>query len=78
MDKETFREAILGILAENRDSIPFGVWPMCNECKHFHRGTAHCDAFPKRIPKDILCGGDHTKPYPGDNGITFEPIDTDK
>jgi len=34
-----------------------------------------CDAFPRIIPTDILFGGfDHTRPFPGDHGIQFEPI----
>jgi hypothetical protein len=46
----------------------------CNDCVHLKRGTATCDAFPDRIPDDILLGRhDHTEPYPGDHGIRFEP-----
>ena len=35
-----------------------------------------CKAFPKGIPKKIITGEhDHTKPYKGDHGIRFEPIE---
>ena len=51
--------------------------PLCIKCKHRRpalRGFI-CKAFPKKIPDEIMFGGfDHTKPYPGDNGIRFEPI----
>jgi len=34
-----------------------------------------CKAFSKGIPDEIWLGdNDHTKPYPGDNGIIFERI----
>jgi len=49
----------------------------CLNCKHLFKGGKWgiaCDAFPEEIPDDILDGGefDHTKPFPGDNGIRFE------
>ena len=35
-----------------------------------------CEAYPKKIPPEIITGEhDHTKPFPGDNGIQFEPIE---
>jgi len=34
-----------------------------------------CKAFPSGIPDEVLQGeNDHREPYPGDNGIRFEPI----
>lgn len=60
----------------------------CASCKHY-RGLKPvgewdtqqvCDAFPDGIPEELLVGDvDHRKPYPGDNGIRFEPEEeTDK
>ena len=47
--------------------------PQCMECKHFKMGLGKCDAFPKGIPDEIKSNyHDHTKPFKGDNGITFE------
>jgi hypothetical protein len=54
----------------------------CLNCKHyFHAGTErwqpglHCAAFPDRIPWEIFDRRvDHTTPYPGDNGIVYEPL----
>ena len=53
--------------------------PLCFDCKHFDRDARHemrCKAFPAEIPPDILLWRhDHHEPYPGDNGIRFEPIE---
>lgn len=36
---------------------------------------ATCEAFPDKIPHAIFSGQFvHTKPYPGDHGITYDPI----
>ena len=51
----------------------------CLQCSHFlGRGDKRfgfvCEAFPKGIPDEIVTGQfNHTKPYPGDHGIQFEP-----
>jgi hypothetical protein len=48
------------------------------EYQHFvlEKFDWHCKAFPKRIPENIIFGTfDHTKPYEGDNGVLFIPID---
>jgi len=50
-------------------------FPLCNKCV-FYMGNSKCSAFPEGIPEEILTGEhDHTKPYPGDNGIRFEPVE---
>lgn len=58
-----------------------GPTPVCLSCKHYHADKSGmgitCDAFPdgEGIPDDILVGGNkHTKPYPGDHSIQYEPL----
>ena len=59
--------------------------PKCftRRCKHYlgviqpdgteMTETNYCKAFPESIPNEIAYGdNDHTKPFPGDNGIQFE------
>lgn len=54
--------------------------PVCYNCKYFNKnreqqGYFECKAYPFGIPEEILTSEiDHTKPYKGDNGIQFEPI----
>lgn len=47
----------------------------CLACKNLHNDMTTCRAFLKGIPLKIYTGHfDHTRPFPGDNGIRFERI----
>lgn len=47
---------------------------ICVRCRHYH-GEAKCDAFPKKVPSEIMLGYvSHVHPYNGDQGIQFEPV----
>jgi hypothetical protein len=47
---------------------------ICNRCLHYRANTVTCAAFPKGVPTIILLGKFiHTEPFPGDQGIRFEP-----
>ena len=50
---------------------------MCSACVHYREdddGQPYCDAFGGPPPDEILMDGyDHRQPYPGDNGVQFEP-----
>ena len=49
----------------------------CLDCKHY-LGFKECAAFAE-IPAEILTGEfNHTMPYPGDNGVRFEPVEQTK
>jgi hypothetical protein len=56
--------------------------PICGGCKHLNTTSDRplldpkCDAFPGGIPNEILLSkADHRKPFPGDQGIQFDPED---
>ena len=50
----------------------------CNNCKHYgdDYGLGKCKAFPDGIPLPIAAGNIlHDKPFNGDKGIRFTPMD---
>ncbi len=50
------------------------IVPQCSKCKHYLPGTMKCHAFPNGMPNQISSNEfNHVNPYPGDNGIRFEP-----
>ena len=54
------------------------VFSQCAICTHLVRpGTGHgltCAAFPDGIPDDLYYNRhEHQQPYPGDNGIRWQP-----
>ncbi|MBX4215694.1 hypothetical protein KW797_01975 [Candidatus Parcubacteria bacterium] len=56
--------------------VPKGYFKsgVCVQCVHKFLGKNGCDAFPNGIPFEIANGSnDHAAPFPGDNGIQFEP-----
>jgi hypothetical protein len=58
-----------------RSGYPEVIVPQCQSCKHKNEGDGwpSCTAFD-RIPAEILTNEfDHTKRYPGDGGIRYEP-----
>lgn len=50
--------------------------PICVGCTHRRGQELACDAFPEGIPGPIIRSEfDHRESFPGDGGITFDPVD---
>ncbi len=58
---------------------PATIPPLCMVCAHLHSGARvpACDAFPERIPEEILAGEGHVDSFPGDHGIAFRKTSGD-
>ena len=59
---------------------PDGESPACRHLRSQPEQVgerATCAAFPQGIPDGIFWeAGDHTKPWPGDRGMQYEPMPT--
>lgn len=54
--------------------MPVTISEQCATCKNWTIALS-CRAFPDGIPDEILSGEvDHSKSYPGDSGILYDPI----
>ncbi len=53
--------------------------PQCYDCSRLRKTPKgkrgiFCDAFPAGVPAEIMFNRHrHTEPYPGDNGLLFQP-----
>ena len=57
------------------ETLEMRISPDCVWCRRY-RGDLRCEAFPDGIPMTILRSEhNHQHPYPGDNGLLFDPVD---
>ena len=64
---------------ETKTISDFFFVTQCQTCRHFNqwsRKKPRCTAYQDLIPLKIFYGKhDHHYPYPGDEGILYEPIE---
>lgn len=55
------------------------IIPICLKCARLSLvGSMRCTAFPRGIPDPILLmDHDHREPYPGDQGLTYLPMNAE-
>lgn len=56
--------------------------PICIGCRHYDRSMPgpgiRCTAFPDGVPDEIFeSRADHRRPFEGDHGILFDPINAE-
>jgi hypothetical protein len=55
--------------------VPGHTSATCRKCSHY-QGNSKCEAFPEKIPTEILLGYvSHLRPHKDDQGIQFESAD---
>jgi hypothetical protein len=60
------------------DTLDLAPDCQCADCRHYDTETDSCPGFPDGIPDAILADEhDHTKPWPGDGGFRFDPIEVE-
>lgn len=62
-------------MSDNPEMSPI----MCMKCARLAEAGFVCEAFPDGIPDLIVFGHfDHRSQFPGDNGLTFVPLDSNE
>lgn len=64
-----------GFIIDDREVAMPAYSAVCTGCRRLKDTLAHrCEAFAE-IPEAIWLGQNkHTQPFPGDNGLRFEPL----
>lgn len=73
MDEKTIKKIIEAGMPQLNTHPGYPAYEsQCDSCAHYDALTNTCEAFPDKIPDEIIKNEfDHRKPHPGDNGIQF-------